>query len=78
MRVEMAVLGCPRPNEPSGFRGRNHAGFDHSLSLICQLTSEDIYHFIVIGTKLMSVLFSFLVFLNLFRQQSEAETFFFF
>ena len=39
-----------RPNEPSGFRGRKellHRG--HNLSLICQLTSEDIkHHFIIV------------------------------
>ena len=39
-----------RPNEPSGFRGRKAItiepcfGIGHSLSLICQLTSEDIKH----------------------------------
>ena len=45
-----------RPNEPSGFRGRKAIlniepcfGIGHSLSLICQLTSEDIkHHFIII------------------------------
>ena len=44
------------PNEPSGFCGRKAImiepcfGIGHSLSLICQLTSEDIkYHFIIIG-----------------------------
>ena len=36
-----------RPNEPSGFRGRKELfepcfGIGHNLSLICQLTSEDI------------------------------------
>ena len=38
-----------RPNEPSGFRGRNLSYIEpcfgtigHNLSLICQLTSEDI------------------------------------
>ena len=37
-----------RPNEPSGFRGRRFIepcfGIGHNLSLICQLTSEDIKH----------------------------------
>ena len=42
-----------RPNESSGFRGRkailNHASaLGHSLSLICQLTSEDIKHHFII------------------------------
>ena len=44
-----------RPNEPSGFRGReellNRAsiGIGHNLSLICQATSEDIKHQLIIG-----------------------------
>ena len=50
-------MGCPPPNEPSGFCGRKAImiegpcfGIGHSLSLICQLASEDIkYHFIIIG-----------------------------
>ena len=44
MRVEVPVLGCPS-YEPSGFRGRKAEpcfGIGLSLSLICQLTSEDI------------------------------------
>ena len=46
MRVEVAVR-AGRPKEPSGFRGRktilNHASASGlSLSLICQLTYEDI------------------------------------
>ena len=45
-----------RPNEPSGFRGCKFTepcfGISHSLSLICQLTSEDIkHHFIIIITN---------------------------
>ena len=53
MRVKVAVWAV-RPNEPSGFRGRkailNHASaLVTTLSLICQLTSEDIqHHFIII------------------------------
>ena len=52
MRVEVAVWAV-RPNEPSGFRGRSNIepyfGIGHSLSLICQPTSEDIkHHFIII------------------------------
>ena len=53
MKVEFAVLGS-RPNEPYGFCGRkatlNHAyiGIGHSLSLICQPTSEDMEPYFVI------------------------------
>ena len=59
MRVEVAVLGCPSGrNEPSGFRGRKEllnrasaftVSHNSQLSLICQLTSEDIkrHHFII-------------------------------
>ena len=47
MRVEVAASWAVRPNEPSGFRGRKAIiepcfGIGLSLSLICQLTSEDI------------------------------------
>ena len=51
MRVEVAVL-----NEPSGFRGRKAIiepcfGIGLSLSLICQLTSEDIkQHYLPVST----------------------------
>ena len=55
MRVEVAV----RPNEPSGFRGRKDFlnpepcfGIGLSLSLICQLTSEDIKQHFIITRKL--------------------------
>ena len=45
-----------RPNEPSGFRGRNWRfiepcfGIGHNLSLICQLTSEDTKQHFINGT----------------------------
>ena len=47
MRVEVAMSWAVRPNEPSGFRGRkallNHtSALVSALSLICQLTPEDI------------------------------------
>ena len=47
MRVDVAASWAVRPNEPSGFRGRKAIiepcfGIGLSLSLICQLTSEDI------------------------------------
>ena len=49
LRVEVAVLGsmAHRPNEPSSFRGGKASvepcfGIGLSLSLTCQLTSEDI------------------------------------
>ena len=49
---------APRPNEPNyGFCGRkatsNHAyiGTGHSLSLICQPTSEDMKLYIIIASK---------------------------
>ena len=45
-----------RPNEPSGFHGCKFTepcfGISHSLSLICQLTSEDIkHHFIITNAE---------------------------
>ena len=50
MKVEVAVLGFCRPNESYGFCGRKAPcfGTGHSLSLICQPTSEDMKLYIII------------------------------
>ena len=48
-----------RPNQPSGFRGHKRFiepcfGIGHNLSLIYQLTSEDIkQHFIIIACRIV-------------------------
>ena len=49
--------GLSVPNEPSGFRGRKELlkpcfGIGHNLSLICQLTSEDIKHHFIHPNRL--------------------------
>ena len=54
MRVEVKTSWAVRPNEPSGFRGRRVIepcfGIGHNLSLICQLTSEDIKQHFTMGS----------------------------
>ena len=34
VRIEVAVLGRVRPNEPSGFRGREAATLNHANALV--------------------------------------------
>ena len=64
MRVEVDVPWTVRPNEPSGFHGRKRIiepcfGIGHNLSLICQLTSEDIKHQLIISGLLAEGTFIF-------------------